>query len=535
MLVVWFAVGCAAGAVVVWLIANGRAQGAHARAQELLKAIDEARERENEAKAQAQEADDRHAETAAELKTALEEKGKFQNEASRVDEIKQALNGRDGEVKSLNDRIANLDREKTEALKDAEAANKRAEDMVAKERETQSAIVKAKDEQIAELKTFIAQARGVLTTEFKALSADALKAASEQLVETADSLIKRHGEKTTDDVKLHHEQIKTMLGPVEATIKRLDQQVEESKLARTKAETLLNEQINRLTGASESLSNALRKPVVRGSWGEMTLENALENAGLRPEIDYVLQHSTDGDDGRKRTDAIINLPHGRKLVIDSKNLMETYIPFANAENEAQKLVLAQIHAKSLRGHIRDLSSKKYQERYDTPDCVILFIPHDGMYHAAIQDEADLIREACEKRVFISNPMSLIPLLKAVAYVLSQERSNKSAQAIKDVGAELYAQITRFAKNVADIGSRLKSTVKAYNDAIPGLDLYIVAKSRRLKQLGAGKGAEAELPEAIELEPRLFSSPELRASNRLLESNDNELDLAASESSAPEVE
>jgi DNA anti-recombination protein RmuC len=132
-------------------------------------------------------------------------------------------------------------------------------------------------------------------------------------------------------------------------------------------------------------------------------------------------------------------------------------------------------------------------------------------------------------------MSLIPLLKAVAYVLSQERSNKSAQAIKDVGAELYAQITRFAKNVADIGSRLKSTVKAYNDAIPGLDLYIVAKSRRLKQLGAGKGAEAELPEAIELEPRLFSSPELRASNRLLESNDNELDLAASESSAPEVE
>jgi DNA recombination protein RmuC len=535
MLVVWFAVGCVAGAVVVWLITNGRAQGVGARAQELLKAIDEARQRENEAKAKAKEADDRYAETAAELKTALEEKGKFQNEASRVDEIKQVLAGRDNEVKSLNDHVADLDREKTEALKDAEAANIRADEMVAKERETQSAIVKAKDEQIAELKTFIEQARGVLTTEFKALSADALKAASEQLVETADSLIKRHGEKTTDDVKLHHEQIKTMLQPVEETIKRLDKQVEDSNLARTTAEALLDDQIKRLAGASESLTNALRKPVVRGSWGDMTLENALEKADLRPEIDFTLQHTTDAEDGRKRTDAIINMPSGRKLIIDSKNLMESYIALAKAENEAEKAVLADIHSKSLRAHIKDLSSKEYWKRYEGLDCVILFIPHDGMYHAAIQDEAELIREAYEKRVFISNPISLIPLLKAICYVLNQERANKSAEAIRKVGTELYGEVVRFATSMANIGSRLQSTVKAYNDAIPGLDRYIVAKSRTLKQLGAGKGAEAELPEPIELEPRLFSSRELRASNRLLESDNNELDLAASESSAPEVE
>ena len=140
------------------------------------------------------------------------------------------------------------------------------------------------------------------------------------------------------------------------------------------------------------------------------------------------------------------------------------------------------------------------------DCVILFIPHDGMYHAAIQDEAELIRDACERRVFISNPMSLIPLLKAVSYVLDQERANKSAEAIKKVGTELYAEVVRFAQSMANIGSKLQSTVKAYNEAIPGLDRFIVAKARTLKQTGSGKGAGAgPVPEAIELEPRPFSS------------------------------
>lgn len=125
-----------------------------------------------------------------------------------------------------------------------------------------------------------------------------------------------------------------------------------------------------------------------------------------------------------------------------------------------------------------------------------------MYHAAIRDEAELIREASDRRVFISNPMSLIPLLKAIRYVLDQDRLNKSAEEISKVGADLYGEVTRFANNLATIGSRLKSTVNAYNEAIPGLDRFIVAKARTLKQLGAGKGDEAELPEAIEIEPRL---------------------------------
>jgi len=484
-----------------------------ARQEELRKSIDEARGRENEAKARADGAEERARQISDELNAALEEKGRFQNEATRVEETKAALLERDALIQSLQNHTQVLDREKTEAVKDAEAADRRATEMVAKEREAQAEIVKAKDEQIAKLNEFISQAREVLTTEFKALSSDALKDATAQLVQTADGIIEKHGEKTNADVRLHQQHIETLLKPVEETIKRLDKHVEDNNLARSTAEALLDDQVKRLAGASESLTNALRKPVVRGSWGEMTLENALENAGLEPEIDFILQHTTDAEDGgRLRTDAIVNLPKGRKLIIDSKNLMESYLAYANAEDEAQKSVLAEIHSKSLKAHIKALSAKEYWRRYDGLDCVILFIPHDGMYHAAIRDEAELIREASDKRVFISNPMTLIPLLKAIRYVLDQERLNKSAQEISKVGTELYDEITRFALHMSTVGDRLKSTVKAYNEAIPGLDRYIVAKSRKLKQLGSAKGAEAEVPEAIELEMKPFSSQELKALN-----------------------
>src|SRR6185437_6359377 len=286
-------------------------------------------------------------------------------------------------------------------------------------------------------------------------------------------------------------------------------------------------QINRLAGASESLAGALRKPVVRGSWGETTLENALENAGLRGGIDFVLQHSTDGEDGRKRTDAVVNLPKGRKLVIDSKNLMESYIAYSIEEDAAKKAMLAEAHAKSLRAHIKDLWSKRYWERYEGLDCVILFLPHDGMYHAAIQDEAELIRDACEKRVFVTNPMSLIFLLKAGGYVLDQHRAINSAEGIRILGEQLYSERERCAASVANIGNKLQASVKAYNEAIPGLDRFIVSKSRTLKQLGAAKGAEPELPEPVELEPRLFSSRELKTTNLFLQQEEEaELTLAA---------
>jgi hypothetical protein len=314
-----------------------------ARQEELRSSIAVAREAEKDANRRATDAELQAREVAKELHAALEEKGQLKSEAARVEEMKTLLGEKETEVESLNVRLSTLEIQKAEAVKDAEAAKKNADDLVAAERNTHKQILDSKDEQIAKLNEFIEKARDVLKTEFKALSSDALLVASAQMIKTADQLIQKHGEKTSADVKLHHQQIETMLKPVEETIKRLDKHVEDSDLARARAETLLDDQMKRLAGASEALTNALRKPVVRGSWGEMTLENALENAGLESGIDFVLQHHTDDDDeGRKRTDAIINLPKGRKLIIDSKNLMESYIALANCEDPGQKALFAEI-------------------------------------------------------------------------------------------------------------------------------------------------------------------------------------------------
>jgi len=463
--------------------------------------------------------DERLSKVEDDLRAALHENGSLQSNASRVEELRETVRTKEENITNLNSQLSAANIEKAEARKDAEAASEHARQAIAQERAALKEIVAVKEEQIEKLNDFISQARSALSDQFKALSADTFKDASEQLVKVTNTLIEKHAEKTTSDVKLHHTEIEKMLKPVEETIKRLDQHVENTNSARVAAETLLNDQVKRLAGASESLTNALRKPVIRGSWGEMTLENALENAGLESEIDYILQHSTDSEDGRKRTDAIINLPKGRKLVIDSKNLMESYIALANEEDDAQKSILADSHSRSLRNHVKALSSKEYWKLYEGLDCVLLFIPHDGMYHAAIQDEAELIRDACEKRVFITNTMSLIPLLKAIRYVLNQDRLNHSAEEISKVGAELYGEMTRFAENIGTIGDRLRSTVKAYNDVIPGLDRYILSKSRKLKQLGAAKGNDAELPDLVESETKLFSSRELKGLNAVDDSAD----------------
>jgi DNA recombination protein RmuC len=508
-----------------WLARKQARADFDARRNEMQTSIDETRERERQANGKAGEFENRCDKIAEELKTALEEKGRFESQAARVAEVRATVAERDNQISSLNNRVLNLELEKTEALKDSEAAKNLAVQMIQKEREAQAEVLKAKDEQIQKLNEFITKAREVLSTEFKALSTDVLSAASTELVKTADDLAAKHGTQTAADLELRQQNIAAMLKPVEDTMKRLDKRVEDTNLARVNAEALLNEQVNRLAGASESLTSALRKPVVRGSWGEMVLEDALENAGLQPEIDFILQHTTDAEDGRKRTDAIITMPKGRKLIIDSKNLMESYIALANATDDADRAVLAENHSKSLRAHIKALWAKEYWKRYEGLDCVFLFIPHDGMYYSALRDEAELLREATEKRVFICNPMTLIPLLKSIRYVLDQDRSNKNAEEIRNVGTDLYTEITRFAEHLATIGERLKSTVKAYNDAIPGLDRYIVSRSRKLKQLGLGRGAEAELPEEVDLEPRSFSSQELKG-----------LDIAASEDQdAPPVE
>lgn len=457
------------------------------------------------------------------LNVASKAQGGLEQLENSLRDAKEAKAKADQANTGLQDELRELQGQLSKAQEAEESAKSYASELIQKERESNARVVEAKQEQITALREFIDKSKEVLGTQFKALSADALKEVLEQLNKATDGLIEKHSEKTTLNVKLQKKEIETMLKPVEETLRRLDKQVEDTNVERAKAEKLLDDQISRLTGASESLTNALKKPVIRGSWGEMTLENALESAGLQPEIDYVLQHTTEDEDGRQRTDAVLSLPKGRKLVIDSKNLMETYIAFSKEDDPIKKEELANQHSRAFRTYMRSLSSKEYWKRYEGLDCVIMFIPHEGMFNSAISDEADLIREMNTRRVYVANPVTLIPLLKAIRYILDQEKLNMSAIEISQLGTDLYAKIGDYTGKVANLGRSIRLTVDAYNKALPALDRFIVSKARSLKQLGAGKGAEPQVPDAIEIEPRTFSSRELREFNPVLDSDAEEIE------------
>lgn len=430
------------------------------------------------------------------------------------DEQTATIDKRDGQIGLLQTNLTELEIHKAAAVAKAEAESKRAEDVIESERQANRRIVAAKDEQIDGLRKFIEEANETLTKEFKAASSDTLDSVSKRLTEVAEGIIKSNTEKTTEEVQTRKLEIEKMLQPVADTIKRLDGHVEEGEKSRRSAQAVLEKEIERLAGASESLVNAFTRPVVKGQSGERMLEVVLEASGLPREL-YELQHFTESDQGGARTDAVVKLPGGRQLVIDSKNLMDSYLAIDRAETPEEKQDALREHSKALELHIKLLSSKDYSTRYGGFDFVIMFIPSESMYHEAVAHNPDLLRFARDRQVFIANPMTLLSLLGALQCLCRQEKQNLYAAEIATAGQELYSEIGRFAENMAKLGKRIGQTVDAYNTAVPGLDRFILAKSRRLSELGASTNKEPVAPALLEVNPRGFASKELRESTQEL--------------------
>jgi len=489
--VVWLLVGIVAGAVMTWLIANGHAKSANARTQELLKTIDEARRREDEAKVKTKEADDRSVEIATELKSALEEKGKFQSEASRVDELKQVLAGRDSEVKSLNDRIADLDREKTEALKDAEAANKRADEMIAKERETQQAIVAAKDEQITKLNEFIEKAQLVLTKEFKSLSGDVLRGATEQLIKTADGLIKGHNAKASGEFDTKKAEIDGLIGPMKTALTSLDENVRSLKQSE-----------NSLLVETRELATALKDSKRRGNWGELQLRRIAELAGMLERCDFTLQEGVVTNENRRLfPDMTARLPNNRVIVVDSKASMVAYGEAANSTNpEIQKQKLLE-HAKAVRKRVDELALKEYRSHVEgSADFVVCFIPGEGFFSAAVSTDPELLEYAAERNVILASPTTLLTLLRAVALGWKEAKLADDAKHICALGLELYERLRTSTGYIVDVGQKLESVVESYDSFIGSMEKRVFPQARRFRSLVASD-KELPSPKSVEIKVR----------------------------------
>jgi DNA recombination protein RmuC len=356
-----------------------------------------------------------------------------------------------------------------------------------------------------------------LSQSFKALSADALKDASAQFLELAKANFGEfqsttRGELDGREKTFKHivEKVTESLTQVDGKLERLDRDRRESHGALQENLRAVVETQERLRRETGGLVAALRQPQTRGRWGEMQLKRCIEMAGMLAHCDFVEQSVKQGEDGRLRPDVIVHMPGQKQVVVDAKAPLQSFLDAHNATDEDERKAHLANHARLLREHIRKLSAKSYWEQFDaTPDFVFMFLPGEHYYNAALEADPGLLEEGVNQCVLIATPMTLIALLRAVAYGWQQEKVAESAHAVSELGRELHSRLAVLADHLQTVGRRLRSTVSAYNDAVGSMDGRVLVTARRFADHGAVSASKA-LPDVdpVDLTPRSVQAPEL---------------------------
>ncbi len=360
-----------------------------------------------------------------------------------------------------------------------------------------------------------------LSDAFAALSADALKSNNQAFLDLAkerlDSLQKEAGK----DLEARRTAVEALVKPIEESLKKVDTELRELEKARLTAYTSLTEQVKVLAGTQERLQSetgnlvkALRQPSVRGRWGEIQLRRVVEIAGMQAHCDFEEQVSVTTEDGRLRPDVVVHLPGGKNVVIDAKAPLQALLDSYEADGEAAKDLKLAEHARLIRDHVGRLGSKNYWNQFSpAPEFVVMFLPGEMFFSAALQQEPGLIEQGMQQRVIPASPTTLIALLRAVAYGWQQETLAENAQRISDVGRLLYDRLCTMSDHFADLGKGLHRAVDSYNKTVSSMESRVLVSARKLKELGAT--TKDDLPELqpVESAPRPVQSqdgPELPA-------------------------
>ena len=309
--------------------------------------------------------------------------------------------------------------------------------------------------------------------------------------------------------------IQSMVDPLETALKELRSEVSRVESARQEAYGSLRSEVQLLSTTNRelreetgSLVNSLKQPQVKGKWGELTLRRVVELAGMSPHCDFQEQLSIDTEDGRLRPDLIVNLPGNAKIVVDVKVPLHAFFKATSAQSDAEYREAMLQHAALVREHIKGLSGKEYWKQFDqTPEFVVLFVPGESFFSAALEQDRTLIEDAIEKRVVLASPTTLIALLRAIAYGWKQQLVAENAERIKDLGKELYDRVVRFAEHLSDIAKGLERASKAYNSAAASFDSRLIPSARKFKEMGIGS-ADVPQVDPVETFPRpLLSTPD----------------------------
>ena len=366
---------------------------------------------------------------------------------------------------------------------------------------------KAAEEKLALLE----DARAQLKESFQALSSEALSKNNESFLNLAKSTLDKYQEGAKGDLEKRQEAIDKTVEPVNIALKAFNERVEKIEERRTRTDASLKQQLEQLADSQVQLSKttsnlvqALRAPQVRGQWGEMQLRRTVEMAGMINRVDFLEQASVDTEDGqRQRPDMMINLPNGRQVVVDSKVPLAAYLDALEAEDPEQQTIRMKAHARHIRDHIKGLSAKAYWTQFDNaPEFVVLFIPNETIFSAALEQDPQLIELGVDNKVILATPTTLIALLKAIAYGWQQEAIAREAKEISALGKEHYERIGVVSDHFAKLGKSLDQTVGHYNKAISSVESRLLVTARKFEALESA--APEPLPEAkaIEKQPTL---------------------------------
>lgn len=369
-------------------------------------------------------------------------------------------------------------------------------------------LLQDKEKSLSELRTTLAEADKRLTDTFEVLSTRAVMKVTDELEKQTRDKFEKVNEEVKFELGFKPEALGSLLQPFEESMRHLERRFRESDEKRAAAERILEDHLNRLMGVTGSLSHALRGPGMRGNWTEMTLKTVLDNAGLVEGQDYELPHE-DAGKGDLIADAVVRLPKGRSIVIDTKSPVELYREAMNAIDDSTRETLLEQYARGVRNHVMALSSRSYWQRYEGADYVLMFLPAEGMYQAAVDLDSSLVNDAIENNVILANPMTLVAALRSVAYVLDQERLNNNALEIREAGEKVHDAVKTYAAHVAKLGRRLRDTVEAYNDSVGSLERNVFVQTRTLSGKGVGDGPIPDVL-AIDVTPSVFQNVELPA-------------------------
>src|SRR5688572_26437538 len=350
----------------------------------------------------------------------------------------------------------------------------------------------------------MAEAREAMENMFKSHAADALRNNNQSFLELAKATLAEFQQGARGDLEKRQIAIDQLVAPVRASLEKVDEKIAALERARENAYGELRQQFAQMSATHKQLSDqtgnlvsALRQSHVRGRWGEMQLRRVVEMAGMMLHCDFVEQPGAESEDGRLRPDLIVRLPGNRQIVVDAKAPINAYMDAHEASTDELRKAKIQLHAQQVRRHLDALAKKSYWDQFQpTPEVVVMFIPGEAFYSAALEADPELLDSGFGQNVIIASPASLMALLKAASYGWRQESIADNAREISQLGQELHARLGVMADHLGRIGKGLATATDSYNAAIGSLESRVLVSARKFKELGA-TSQEAEI---IELRP-----------------------------------